>query len=88
MDPGLHHSHEEAYGQSFHQKSSLDPQVPGVYSYNSNVATGLPSQEPSERFLRYIPNKTPLSAGQVAIDINDGGHEKDVRGLDKVRGGK
>ena len=88
MDPGSPHSHQEAYGQSFYQKPSVVPQVSSVYSYNSNVVTGSPNQESTERFLRYVPNKTPLSSGQVNIDVSDGGiHDKDVRGLDKARGG-
>lgn len=88
MDPHNNHSHQEPYGQGLYQQKSQEPQLSGVYSYNSNVVTGQPSEDTSERFLRYIPNKQPLSAGQVSIDVNDTAHDKDARGLDKARGGR
>lgn len=87
MNSHAHHSHQELYGQSFYQQTSQEPQISGVLSYNSNVVTGLPAEDTSERFLRFVPNKKPLSTGQVSVDINDGVLDKDIRGLDKARGG-
>lgn len=87
MDHHAHHSHQEPYGGRSYQQTSQEPQNSGVLSYNSSVVTGLPSDTSSERFVRFIPNKTPLSAGQVSVDINDAVLDNDVRGLDKTRGG-